>query len=169
MHELAFGAVISMPRSTRRRDYTHLRPLSSSRFAPVDLQAFPTFEFFLAQFLVPFPPPPLLPEGCEVCYWLGSWDRDTNPRTPASPLPVDTLDPPRSGLVPPPLVFPAVKHAAPPLSPGTGIVPLVADCLTQLSGGLVVTPATISSPAAVPALRRHISTPGAQLATLHRV
>ena len=46
------------------------------------------------------------------------WDRDTNPRTPAAPLAVDTLDPPRSALVPPPLVPPAVDHAAPPTSPG---------------------------------------------------
>ena len=38
-----------------------------------------------------------------------------------------------------------------PPSPGAGIVQLVVDCLTQLSCGLIITPATISesSPAAV--------------------
>ena len=46
---------------------------------------------------------------------------------------------------------PAVNHAAPPPSPGAEIVLLVADCLTQLSSGLIITPATISSesPAAI--------------------
>ena len=42
----------------------------------------------------------------------------------------------------------------------------MAACLTQLGGGLIITPATISSPAAVPALHRLVSTPDAQLATL---
>ena len=100
-----------MPRSARRRHYMHqhLQPLSSSSFAPVDLQAFPTIEYF-----------------------------------------------------PPPLVPPAVNHTPPPPSPEV----LVADCLTQLSGGLIITPATISSPAAVSALQRLFSTHDAQLATL---
>ena len=82
--------------------HQHLQPLSSSQapFSPVDLQAFPTFGCLLAQFLVRLPPPPPPPEGSEVGYWSGSWDRDINPRTPAAPPPVDTLDPPRSGLVP---------------------------------------------------------------------
>ena len=123
VHELAFGIVICfvaksftwMPRCTRRRHcmHQHLQPLSSSSFAPVDLQAFPTVESF------PFS-----------------------------------------------LILPAVNHPAPPPSPGAGIVPLVADCLTQLSAGLIITPATISSPAALPALQRLLSTPDAQLATL---
>ena len=51
-------------------------------------------------------------------------------------------------------------------SPGGSIAQLAADFLTQLSGGLIITPATISSQAAVPALQRLISTPDAQLATL---
>ena len=94
--------------------HQHIQPLSSSPFAPVDLQAFPPVE-----------------------------------------------------SVPPPLVPPVqVNQSAPPPSPGAGIVPLVADCLTQLSGGLIITPATISSPAAVPALHRLVSTPDAQLATM---
>ena len=59
------------------------------------------------------------------------------------------------------------SDAPPPSeSPRAGIVLLVADCVTQLSNGLIVTPATISSPAAVPALPRLISTPDAQLPTL---
>ena len=62
---------------------------------------------------------------------------------------------------------PAVNHAIPPPSPGAGIVPLVADCLTQLSGGLIITPATISSPVAIPALQPLVSTPDAHPAT-HR-
>ena len=77
------------------------------------------------------------------------------------------LGPARSVLVRPPLVLPAVYHDVPPPSPGAGIVPLVAKRPTQLSDGLmIVTPGTISSPAAVPALQRLISTPDAQLATL---
>ena len=51
-------------------------------------------------------------------------------------------------------------------SPGGSIAQLAADFLTQLRGGLIITPATISSQAAVPALQRLISTPDAQLATL---
>ena len=76
-------------RSTRRRNYMHQhpQPLSSSPFAPVDLQAFPTVESFQ-----------------------------------------------------PPLVPPAAIHAAPPPSPRGCIVPLMADCFPQLSGGLVITP-----------------------------
>ena len=66
------------------------------------------------------------------------------------------------------LVSLAVSHAASP-SPGAGIVPLVADYLTQLSGGLIVTPATISSPAAVPALQSLVSTPNAQLPVATRL
>ena len=46
------------------------------------------------------------------------------------------------------------------------IVPLVADCLTQLSDSLIVAPATISCPAVVPAPQCLVSTPDAQLATL---
>ena len=42
----------------------------------------------------------------------------------------------------------------------------MADCLTQLSGGLIITPATISSPAATPAFQRVVSTPDDHLATL---
>ena len=100
--------VTLMPRSTRRRHHMHqhLQPLSSSPFAPVDLQAFP---------------------------------------------PVAS--------VPPPLV-PPVNHSAPPPSPGAGIIPLVTDCLTQLSGGLLNTSATLSSPAAVPTLHRLVSARG---------
>ena len=81
---------LSMHRSTCRRHYMHqhLQPLSSSPFAPVDLQAFPDVESF---------PPPLAPHP----------------------------------------------------SPGACIVPLVTDSLKQLSSGLIITPATISSPAAV--------------------
>ena len=84
---------------------------------------------------------------------------------PLSSFPVDLQAFPPVASVPPPLV-PPVNHSAPPPSPGAGIVPLVADCLTQLSGGPIITPATISSPAAVPALQRLASTPDAQLATL---
>ena len=88
------------------------------------------------------------------------------PPLSSSPLaPVDLQAFPPVESVPPPLV-PPVNHSAPPPSPGAGIVPLVADCLTQLSGGLIITPATISSPAAVPALHRLVSTPDAQLATM---
>ena len=61
------------------------------------------------------------------------------------------LGPARSVLVRPPLVLPAVYHDVPPPSPGAGIVPLVAKRPTQLSDGLmIVTPGTISSPAACP-------------------
>ena len=58
---------------------------------------------------------------------------------------------PRAGASVGPAPPPAVNHAAPPPSPGAGIVLLVADCLTQLSSGLIITPATISSesPAAI--------------------
>ena len=83
---------------------------------------------------------------------------------PFAPVDLQALPTVESFL--PPLVPPAVNQAAPPPSLGAGIVPLVADCLTQLSGGLIITPATISSPAAVPALHRLVSTPDAQLATL---
>ena len=80
--------------------------------------------------------------------------RATTARTPAAPLSVYTLDPQRSVLVLPPLVPPAVYDDAPPPSAGAGIVPLVAESLMQLSRGLTVTPATISSSAAVPALQQ---------------
>ena len=50
---------------------------------------------------------------------------------------------------------------------GACSVPLFADCLKQLGSGLIITPATISSPAAVPALRAEPSNVSdAQLATL---
>ena len=116
-----------MPRSARRRHYMHqhLQPLSSSSFAPVDLQAFPTVESFR---------PPLVP------------------RLPAGG---------------PAALPPAVNHAAaPPPSPGAGIVPLVGVAgrlLDAACGGLIVTPATISSPAAVPAFQRLVSTLDDQL------
>ena len=64
--------------------------------------------------------------------------------SPVAPVDLQTFPPVDS--VPPPSVTP-VNHSAPPPSAGTGIVPPVADCLTQLSGGLLITPATISSPA----------------------
>ena len=75
---------------------------------------------------------------------------------------------------PPPLVPPAVNPAAPPPRPRP-LEPalsrwsaVVADCLarTQLSSGLLITPATISSPAAIPAFQRLVWTPDVQLATL---
>ena len=53
--------------------------------------------------------------------------RATTARTPAAPLSVWTLDPPRSVLVLPPLVPPAVYDDAPPPSAGAGVVPLVAE------------------------------------------
>ena len=46
------------------------------------------------------------------------------------------------------------------------MVPLVAECLTQLGGGLIITPATMPSPAAIPAFQRLVPTPYDQLATL---
>ena len=134
--------------------HQHLHPLLPSPFEPVDLQAFPTFKSFLTQFLEPLPLP--LPEGCEVGYWSGSFDRDTIPRNPATPHPVDALESwtaapdaapgaaPGAGAGPasvPPLVPPADRGSQscrPASIPGAGIVPLVANCLTQLSGGLVV-------------------------------
>ena len=79
---------------------------------------------------------------------------------PFAPVDLQALPTVESFL--PPLVPPAVNQAAPPPSLGAGIVPLVADCLTQLSrpgGGLIITPVTISSPAANPAFQRLVSTP----------
>ena len=97
MHELALGivicfgsaeflyidAILYIDSSLHSQTALHasasprLQPLSSSPFEPVDLQAFPTFESFLAQFLVrlSLPPSPPLPEGSELGYWSGSWDR----------------------------------------------------------------------------------------------
>ena len=113
-----------------------------------------------AQSLVPSSPPP--PKGGEAGGgWSGSCGGDTAPRTPDGPLPpllykVDALDSPpsvpaRSGQVPPRLAPPAVYPDSSPPSPGACIVLLAANCLAQLSGGLLA-PATSSSPAAEPAL-----------------
>ena len=77
-----------------------------------------------------------------------------SPRTSSHFAPLDFQALPTFDSFPPPLAPLAVNHAIPPPSPGAGIVPLVAKCLTQLSGGLIITAATISSLAAVPALQR---------------
>ena len=156
MHELAraFGIVTVLVAKVSSIPRPLLRPSTCRRSRPLNPSSPDFWSLCLRLRLCPR-------AARSATGRAGQWDRDTNPRTPAAPLAVDTLDPPRSALAPPPFVPPAVDHAAPPTSPGAGIVPLVADCLTQLSGGPIITPATISSPAAVPALQRLVSTPDA--------
>ena len=126
MNELAFGInicfgseeILYIDAILRRRPCMHrnLPLLPSSPFEPVDLQVFSTFASFLAQFLASLPPPSPPPEGDELGNWSGWSDRDTTPRTPAAPLPVHTLYPPRKVLVPPPSPRRkiGVNHATPP-------------------------------------------------------
>ena len=122
------------------------------------MQPFPTFESFIARFLVPLPPPPLEAGEVRVGYWPG--------RAPGTAPPPHEL---------PPLPFPStasswtrrgLRQSRPCWSPAVGLVPPVAYCLTQLSGGIIITSGTASSAAAVPGLQRLISTPDARAAAL---
>ena len=118
-----------MPRSARRRHRTHqhLHPPPSPPFEPVDLQASPALESPLARFPVPWPPPP--PEGGEVGYWSACRrppGTDSTPRTPAAPLPADTLDPRREALVPPPSVTLRRKSCRPAPIPHARWLPTAA-------------------------------------------
>ena len=86
-----------MPRSRshRRKPQSLLPPVPPESQPAIQIHvAFPTFEAYLAQFLVPLPPdpiprPPMLEHG-PVGFWSGSWPSSTV--SPPPTLPNDPVD-----------------------------------------------------------------------------